>query len=132
MSKGGPFIKNVRNLFEIPEDVTYLNCANMAPQLKSVTEAGINAVRAKESPWSLAAPQWFSGAETLRALAARLMGVETDGIALVPAVSYGVAIAARNLKVAPTQTIVLLDQEFPSDVYTCVSWHAKPDAASSR
>lgn len=112
------FIKNVRNLFEIPEDVTYLNCANMAPQLKSVTEAGINAVRAKESPWRLAAPQWFSGAEALRALSARLMGVETDGIALVPAVSYGVAIAARNLKVAPTQTIVLLDQEFPSDVYT--------------
>ena len=112
------FIKNVRNLFEIPEDVTYLNCANMAPQLKSVTEAGINAVRAKESPWRLAAPQWFSGAETLRTLAARLLEVETDGIALVPAVSYGVAIAARNLKVSPSQTIVLLDQEFPSDVYT--------------
>jgi selenocysteine lyase/cysteine desulfurase len=111
-------IENARDLFEIPEDVTYLNCANMAPQLKSVTEAGFSAVRAKESPWKLTAPEWFSGAETLRGLAARLLDVETDGIALVPAVSYGIAVAAQNLPVSPTQTIVLLNQEFPSNVYT--------------
>jgi selenocysteine lyase/cysteine desulfurase len=113
-----PAIGSVRGLFEIPGDVTYLNCANMAPQMKSVTEAGVDAVRAKESPWTLTAPQWFSGAETLRALVARLLDVESDGIALVPGVSYGIAIAARNLTVSPTQTIVLLDQEFPSNVYT--------------
>lgn len=78
-------IENTRHLFEIPEDVTYLNWANMAPQLKSVTEAGFAAVRAKEKPWKLTAPEWFAGAETLRRLAARLLGVEADGIALVPA-----------------------------------------------
>jgi selenocysteine lyase/cysteine desulfurase len=111
------FIENARHLFEIPEDVTYLNCANMAPQLKSVTEAGLSAVRAKESPWKLTAPEWFSGAETLRGLAARVLNVEADGIALVPAVSYGVAVAAANVPVSSNQTIVLLDQEFPSNVY---------------
>src|SRR5215469_15946943 len=110
-------IENARNLFEIPKDVTYLNCANMAPQLKSVTQAGLGAVRAKESPWELTAADWFSGAEALRALVARLLDVETDGIALVPAVSYGIAVAAANLPVSPNQTIVLLDQEFPSNVY---------------
>ena len=111
------FIENARNLFEIPKDVIYLNCANMAPQLKSVTQAGLGAVRAKESPWELTAADWFSGAEALRALVARLLDVETDGIALVPAVSYGIAVAAANLPVSPNQTIVLLDQEFPSNVY---------------
>jgi selenocysteine lyase/cysteine desulfurase len=110
--------ENARDLFEIPNDVTYLNCANMAPQLRSVTEAGLSAVRAKESPWKLTAPEWFSGAETLRELAARVLDVDAAGIALVPAVSYGIAVAARNLPVSPTQTIVLLDQEFPSNVYT--------------
>ena len=110
-------IENARDLFEIPEDITYLNCANMAPQLRSVSEAGLRAVRAKKSPWKLAAPEWFSGAETLRELAARVLSVEGDGIALVPGVSYGIAIAARNLPVSPAQTIVLLDQEFPSNVY---------------
>ena len=111
-------IENARDLFQIPKDVTYLNCANMAPQLKAVTEAGLGAVRAKESPWTLTPPEWFSGAETLRALAARLLQVDGDGIALVPAVSYGIAVAAANLPISRHQTIVLIDQEFPSNVYT--------------
>src|SRR5664279_3199825 len=33
-------IKAVRDLFEIPDGITYLNCASMAPQLRCVTEAG--------------------------------------------------------------------------------------------
>lgn len=111
-------IENARDLFEVPKDVTYLNCANMAPQLKAVTEAGLGAVRAKQSPWNLTPSEWFSGAETLRALAARLLHVEADGIALVPAVSYGIAVAAANLPISRGQTITLIDQEFPSNVYT--------------
>jgi selenocysteine lyase/cysteine desulfurase len=106
-----------RELFEIPDGVTYLNCANMAPQLRSITAAGINAVRAKATPWTLSAPQWFSGAEELRSLAARVIGADADGVALVPAVSYGIATAAANLPLASGQTIVVLDQEFPSNVY---------------
>ena len=110
-------IESAHDLFQIPNDVTYLNCANMAPQLKAVTEAGLGAVRAKESPWNLTAPEWFSGAETLRALAAQLLHVEAGGIALVPAASYGIAVAAANLPIAKDQTVVLIDQEFPSNVY---------------
>lgn len=111
-------IENVSDLFQIRKDVTYLNCANMAPQLKAVTEVGLEAVRAKESPWKLTPPEWFSEAEALRALAARLLNVEADGIALVPAVSYGIAVAAANVPISRSQTIVLIDQEFPSNVYT--------------
>lgn len=110
-------VQGARQLFDIPEDITYLNCANMAPQLRSITDAGINAVRAKASPWKLSAPEWFSGAEELRVLAAQVLGTEPDGIALVPAASYGVAAAAANLPLSSCQTIVLLDQEFPSNVY---------------
>jgi selenocysteine lyase/cysteine desulfurase len=89
----------------------------MAPQLRSITAAGINAVRAKAIPWTLSAPQWFSGAEELRSLAAQVIGADADGVALVPAVSYGIATAAANLPLASGQTIVVLDQEFPSNVY---------------
>ena len=104
-------------LFEIPDGVTYLNCANMAPQLRSVTAAGIEAVRAKAAPWKLSAPGWFSAAEELRGLAAKVIGAGTDGVALVPAASYGIATAAANLPFAAKQAIVVLDQEFPSNVY---------------
>ena len=116
-SVGSPTIANVRHLFEIPEDVVYLNCANLAPQLRSVTAGGLAAVQMKATPWNIAAADWFSGAEELRATAARLLGTNANHIALVPAVSYGIAIAAANLPVAAGQTIVLLDREFPSNVY---------------
>lgn len=122
-------IGNARDLFEIPQDVTYLNCANMAPQLRLVTQAGIDAVRAKASPWKLSAPEWFSGAETLRGLAAQLFGADIDGIALVPAVSYGIALAAANLPLTSSKTVVLLHQEFPSNVY---AWRELARKAGAR
>jgi selenocysteine lyase/cysteine desulfurase len=109
-----------KNLFEIPEGITYLSCANMAPQLRSVTQAGLDAVCGKATPWKLAAADWFSGAEQLRELAARVLGADSDGVALVPAASYGIAIAAANLPLSPGQKIVLLEQEFPSNV---LAWH---------
>ena len=122
-------IENARGEFEIPGDLTYLNCANMAPQSRSVTKAGRDAVSAKASPWKLTASDWFSGAETLRSLAAKLFGVDSDGIALVPAVSYGIAIAAANLPLSPNQTIVLIDQEFPSNLY---AWRESARRAGAR
>ena len=115
-----PSIQRARDLFEIPQGVTYLNCANMAPQLRSVTQAGINAVRQKATPWTLSAADWFSGAEELRILAAQVLCTDPEAVALVPAASYGIAAAAANLPVSAGQTIVLLDQEFPSNVY---AWH---------
>ena len=110
-------IEPVRELFEIPEGITYLNCASMAPQLQSVTEAGLRAVRTKASPWNLSGPEWFSGSEELRALAARVMGTDSDAVALVPAASYGIATAAASLPFSSGQTIVILHQQFPSNVY---------------
>ncbi|HEX9925700.1 MAG TPA: aminotransferase class V-fold PLP-dependent enzyme, partial [Anaerolineae bacterium] len=70
-----------------------------------------------KSAWLISPPDWFSGPEQLRALAARLIGVETESVALIPSASYGIAIAAANVKVEPGQSIVLLDEQFPSNVY---------------
>lgn len=113
-------IPKALELFRIPEGISYLNCATMAPQLRSATAAGLEATRLKEAPWNFSAPDWFTGAETLRELAAQVLGTEADGVALVPAASYGLAVAAANLPVRRGQSIVLLDQEFPSNVYV---WH---------
>lgn len=112
----------VRHLFEIPEDVIYLNCANLAPQLRSVTAQGVAAVKSKAAPWKITAEDWFSGAEELRVTAGRLFGTDAEHIALVPSVSYGIALAAANLPVSAGQSIVLLEQEFPSNVY---AWRAR-------
>lgn len=106
-----------QHLFEIPDGVTYLNCASMSPQLRSVTAAGLEALKAKAAPWHIAPPDWFSGAENLRQLTARLIGANADSIALVPSVSYGMAIAAANVKVGRGQSIIFLDDEYPSNYY---------------
>ena len=110
-------IGSQRDLFEIPDGVTFLNCANMSPQLRSVTSVGIEAVKSKESPWLISPPDWFSAPERLRELAAKLIGVDAEAVALVPSVSYGIAIAAANVKVERGQYIVLLNEQFPSNVY---------------
>jgi selenocysteine lyase/cysteine desulfurase len=106
-----------RALFEIPDDVSYLNCASMSPQLRAVTAAGIDAVHAKASPWTMSASDWFAGAETLRALFARIVGADAESIALVPSASYGIATAAANVPVRAGQSMLVLDREFPSNVY---------------
>lgn len=86
----------------------------MSPQLRSVTEAGIRAVRDKEMPWTI---DWFAAVDAVRAAAARLLGVETEGVAIVPAASYGITIATVNVPVQEGQSIVILDEQFPSNVY---------------
>ncbi len=110
-----------RHLFDIPVGITYLNCANMGPQLRAGTVAGLEAVRANSSPWKRTSANWFTEANELRALAARVMNTSAESVALVPAASYGIAIAAANVSVKSGQSIVLLDQQFPSNVY---AWRA--------
>ncbi|MFL5619185.1 MAG: aminotransferase class V-fold PLP-dependent enzyme [Gemmatimonadaceae bacterium] len=114
----GNALGSQRALFEIPDDVTYLNCASMSPQLRAVTAAGIDAVRAKASPWTLRSDDWFEHAEPLRALFGRVIGADAESVALVPSVSYGLAVAAANVPVRADQSIVVLDREFPSGTYT--------------
>ncbi len=107
----------LRDLFDVPTDVTYLNSANIGPRLHAVSRAGVEAIRSQASPWRLRSPDWFAGAERLRALAAQVMGADADGVALVPAASYGIAVAAANVSVVRGQSIVVLARQFPSNIY---------------
>jgi selenocysteine lyase/cysteine desulfurase len=112
-----PLLACQRELFEIPPEVAYLNCSYLAPQLRSVTAAGQAAVARKAAPWRLHPEGFFTEREAARALFARLLGGDADGVALVPSVSYAVGIAAANLPVGPGRRIVVLDEEFPSNLY---------------
>lgn len=110
-------LPNQRDLFEIPADIAYLNCASQSPQLRSVTAAGLTAVKSKAAPWKIASRDWFADAKTLREIAAKIFGAEKEAIAIVPSVSYGIAVAAANVPVERGQSIVLLHEEFPSNYY---------------
>jgi selenocysteine lyase/cysteine desulfurase len=110
-------LSDQRELFEISEGVTYLNCAYMSPQLRTVREIGERAVGRKSRPWGITPDDFFEDAEEVRALFARLVGGEADGVALTPSVSYGVAVAAANVELREGQEILILEDQFPSNVY---------------
>ena len=110
-------IASQRHLFDIPEDIAYLNCAYLGPLSNATVEAGRRAMGTKAHPWHIGSADFFNDTEIARALFARLVNADEDDIALVPAASYGISVAARNLPLAPGRTVVLLAEQFPSNVY---------------
>ncbi|GMQ90056.1 MAG: aminotransferase class V-fold PLP-dependent enzyme [Gammaproteobacteria bacterium] len=110
-------IPNQRHRFELPDDVAYLNCAYLSPLMKVVKDAGVNAVARRARPWEIAARDFFTTSESVRTLFARIVSAMPGDIAIVPAVSYGIATAARNVPIARGQSVVLLAEQFPSNVY---------------
>jgi selenocysteine lyase/cysteine desulfurase len=107
-----------RTLFEIPADIAWFNCASIGPLPRAAREAIEAGAARRAQPWRVTMSHWIDDYEERRALFAELAGVEADAIALIPSVSYGVAVAARNLDAAPGKQILVLAEDFPSDVYT--------------
>lgn len=110
-------IPNQRALFSLPQDVAYLNCAYTAPLMKPAEAAGRQALAQKAAPWGLTADHFFESLRENRRLLARIVSCEPQDVAVIPAVSYGVALAARNLPLTANQTIVVLQDQFPSNIY---------------
>ncbi|MGB9202962.1 MAG: aminotransferase class V-fold PLP-dependent enzyme, partial [Terriglobales bacterium] len=106
-----------RHLFDIPDDVAYLNCAYMSPLMKPALESGTEALARKAHPWQITPDQFFADSEEFRATAAQLLDCSADCVAIVPSASYGIATAARNLPVNQGQSILVLEEQFPSNYY---------------
>lgn len=104
-------------MFLMDEGISYLNCANMSPMLKSVRDAGLQALETRAAPWKLSSADWFKNAEILRGLAAQIFQTKDSNIALVPSASYGLAVAAKNMKLPAGKEIIILDRQFPSNYY---------------
>jgi selenocysteine lyase/cysteine desulfurase len=118
-----------RDLFHIPDDVAYFNCAYTSPLLRAAEAAGQRALQAKRTPWELRPSDFFKSVEALRALFAQLVDTTAENVAIIPAVSYGIALAARNLPVQKGQQIIVLQDQFPSNIY---SWRRLAEQAGGR
>ena len=106
-----------RQLFDVPDEVCYLNCAYMSPQLRTVREAGEKALALKSHPWRVTPADFFEESERARRLFARIIGGGAEAVAIIPSVSYGMAAATTNLRVKNDQNVVVLAEQFPSNVY---------------
>lgn len=110
-------IKCQKDLFDIPDGVTYLNAAYMGPITKRSAEIGRTAVEKKMNPWSIAVSDFFDLPDRVYELSAKLIDANPSDMAIVPSVSYGTAIAAKNIPVKSGQKIVIMADQFPSNVY---------------
>ena len=108
--------------------MAYFNCASQAPQLRSVRAAGETALARRAAPWTIAASDWFTEVEELRTLFARLVGGDAEGVALIPATSYGLAVAAGNIQGSEGDRVLLIADDYPSNVYTWRAWAARTGA----
>ncbi|MEX1055412.1 MAG: aminotransferase class V-fold PLP-dependent enzyme [Rhodothermales bacterium] len=104
--------------FYLPADFHFLNCAYLSPQSRRVEAAGQAALQRKRNPADIRPKDFFTESDHVRRLFAELIGAKPSSIALVPSVSYGLASIAKNLPVVRNQKIVLLNEQFPSNVYT--------------
>ncbi|MEM8800886.1 MAG: aminotransferase class V-fold PLP-dependent enzyme [Pseudomonadota bacterium] len=111
---------SIRTDFSVPTDIHYFNMSYMAPRWYSVKAAAMDALTETASPWTMTSDDFFSGVEALRHSFAKLINASADDIAIMPAVSYGIETATRNLSISRGQTILTLDDQFPSNIYP---WH---------
>jgi selenocysteine lyase/cysteine desulfurase len=110
-------ISNQKHLFDIPDEITYLACAERTPFLKTSRKAGIEGIDRKYHTWEINPAILTNESEVLRRLFASLIGATDNDIAIVPSTSYGVATAAKNLPLGKGRDIVILEDQFPSNVY---------------
>ncbi|GAB5534992.1 MAG: aminotransferase class V-fold PLP-dependent enzyme [Rubricoccaceae bacterium] len=111
-----------RHLVSLPDDLHFLNGAYMSPLLKSVEAAGLAGLQMKRVPTDITPAHFFDDADRIRRLFAKLVQASdvdatAQKVALIPAVSYGMATLAQNVAMEAGQSIVVLADQFPSHVY---------------
>ncbi|MFY0594087.1 aminotransferase class V-fold PLP-dependent enzyme [Roseivirga sp.] len=111
-------LTNQKHLFNLPDDITYLNCSYMSPMLKSVAEIGVHAIYAKDDPSTNKPEDFFNNTKGLRTEFARLIDAPSErSCAITPSVSYALANVAKNLRAGKGDNIVIADEQFPSNFY---------------
>ncbi len=90
----------------------------MSPLMKQVERAGIEGMKRKRNPFSITHEDFFKETEMLRKEYARLIhATEPNRIAVIPSASYGLSTVARNIRLTSNDSIVLIHEQFPSNVY---------------
>lgn len=106
-----------RDLFDLPSGLTYFNTASQSPCLTASFSAGERGLVRKRQPWLAERSALPGEMERCREVFGGLIGATADDVAIVFSTSYGIAAAAANLTLAPGQNVLVLEAQFPSNVY---------------
>lgn len=106
-----------KKLFQL-ENMHYFNCAYMSPLSQKVEQAGIEGMRRKRIPVALTPDHFFMHCDEIRQKFQSLINAnDPSSIAILPAVSYGMAIVANNCRAGKGQNIVVAGGQMPSNFY---------------
>ncbi|WP_432412576.1 aminotransferase class V-fold PLP-dependent enzyme [Rasiella sp. SM2506] len=115
-------MQNQKHFFNLDNPITYLNGAYMSPQLKSVEAIGLDCLQKKSKPYLISEADFFADKITLKKRFAHLIEApDYETIAIIPSVSYGIAIAVNNIPFEKGDEIIVLEEQFPSNYY---AWKA--------
>ena len=107
-----------KHLFRLEEHITYLNGAYMSPQLKSVEEVGLKCLQKKNMPYRISEDDFFAEKKRLKERYAQFIkSPDAESIAIIPSVSYGIAVAVNNIPFHKGDEVVVLEEQFPSNYY---------------
>ncbi|RNC86393.1 MAG: aminotransferase class V-fold PLP-dependent enzyme [Winogradskyella sp.] len=111
-------LKPAKELFNLPEDIVYLNTASFSPAFQSVETAGIEAVKRKSNPQLKPSSDLFEPVTRLRKLFATIIDEDDyNRVVTIPSVSYGMANVANNISLKANDEIVIVEEQFPSNYY---------------
>ena len=111
-------MKCKKSEFNLDTTVTYLNCAYMSPVMRCVEDAGIRGIRKKRQPNVISGSDFFSESDELRHEFSKLINAEHNNqCVIIPSVSYGMANVAKNLQLDRGDNIIVVGEQFPSNVY---------------
>ena len=113
-----PSVQAMAAEFQLPAHICYLNCASKSPMARRVEQAGIDSFRLKRLPYEVSDIDFFGIPKLLRQEFAKLINCQnSERVAIIPSVSYGMAQVANNVKAKEGDEIILAAEQFPSDVY---------------
>jgi selenocysteine lyase/cysteine desulfurase len=111
-------LSNRQKFFSLPKSITYLNGAYMSPLLKSVEKVGVEALMKKRNPTQISQKDFFTDSDKLRKAFGTLVNCkESNRIAIIPSVSYGMANVVKNISMDRTQHVLVAAEQFPSNFY---------------
>lgn len=119
-----------RSKFDLPKEITYLNTSYMSPSLLTVAAAGHQAIDQKLRPYLIQPTDFFTGVEKLKKSYSQLIqNADPQRIALIPSVSYGMACVANSISLSSDEHIIVVEDQFPSNIYTWQKLAAKTGAS---
>ncbi len=113
-----------RDLFDIPREVCFLNAGSWSPLPKSAAEVCNQGFARKSRPWEMSANLQNEQCTAARETAARIINADTNDVAIIPSVGYGVATAAKAMNLPENSRVIVLEDDHSSPV---LEWSSNPD-----